>query len=139
MKRITASFTCLLTVGLITVAVVRAGEDPVSKPVAVPPPPPTASAVTATDATNKAFLLIRKRATIQKEISALESRIRNNPGSAELRQEIMAIEAKITELQNLKRNLIMAAEPKLKELYRQLGDISCEIAQKPTAMPPAKP
>ena len=138
MKRITASFICLLTVGLITVAMVHAGEEPVSKLAAVPPPPPTASAVTATD-TNKTFLLIRKRATIQKEISALESRIRNNPGSAELRQEIMAIEAKITELQNLKRNLMMTAEPKLKELYRQLGDISCEIAQKPPPMPPAKP
>ena len=138
MKRITASVAGLITAGLVTVAVASAANEPAAKTAAATIPAPTATVLAVPDA-NKTFMLIRKRVMIQKEITALETHIRNNQGSAALRQEIMEIEAKITELQNHKRNLIMAAEPKLKELYRQLGDISGEIAQKTTATPPPKP
>ena len=135
MKRLTASFACLLTAVLVAATTAIAADEPAAKPALTAPPAATSMAAEA----NKTFLLIRKRVMLQKEITALEARTRNNPGTAELRRELLEIEAKISELQNKKRSLIMAAEPKLQELYRQLGEISAEIATSPAAATPKKP
>ena len=158
MKRITASVAGLLVAGMGMASGANAAEGQAGTPtlpqtprtiVAAPvapggeqPAPVVRSTVTpppsaATPDRQRLMTLFRKRAMLQHEIGECEKRLKGSNGPAELRKAVADIDAKIAGLQAQKMKLLQDAEPKLKDLYRQLEDVSTEINNVNAGVPPS--